>query len=462
MTSLLNRALAHCCLGLACSAVQCAPFTPRSDTEIVQSLPGRLDAAARAQRAALARDPRHLPLALATARAAIDRGRRYGDPRELGLAQAALAPWWTLADPPPAVRLLRATVRQAQHDFAAALLDLDVLVGDLSTGPAAGRSTGAQVRQASVPLAVQAQAGLTRASVLKVTGRLDEARMACQSLLRSDRYGALNTALEMPARACLAELRSLQGEPQKAAIELAALARHSPADRWLALVRAELAERLGDSRVAEAQYRAATSVSDTSSNAGGSDGHAGADVYSVAAFADWLLSQGRNAEALAALDRADPEADALLLRRAIALHRLGDAASEASARQIGATLDARFEAARLRAENFHQREQARLVLDLHGRADQALPLALDNWSRQKEPADALLLMRAAVAAGQPGAAEPVQRLLDRGYADVRLLRAREAAGSDVAKITARTVHAAPKALALGRLNPDLSLRGAHP
>jgi hypothetical protein len=365
-----------------------------------------------------------------------------------------------------------------------------VLVGDLSTGLAAGRVTGVQVRQASVPLAVQAQAGLTRASVLQVTGRLDEARLGCQSLLRADRFAALNTVLEIPARACLAELRSLQGEPQQAAIELAALARRSPGDRWLALVRAELAERLGDASAAEALYRVAlaghdvsaisgnagiagnagtTSITSnttnaSSSGAAGSSGDtiAGADVYSVAAFADWLLSQGRHAEALVTLDRADPEADALLLRRAIALHRVGDAASEAAARQIGTRLDARFDAARLRGENFHQREQARLALDVYGRADQALPLALDNWSRQKEPADALLLMRAAVAAGKPGAADPVQRLIAQGYGDARLLRAQQAAGSDVARNAARPIHTAPAAVALQRVNPDPQRTGGRP
>jgi hypothetical protein len=461
MTILFIRALAACCLGGACIAGQAAPFTPHSDDEIVQALPGRLDSAARAQRAALARDPRQLPLALATARAAIERGRRHGDPRELGLAQAALAPWWNLTDPPPAVRLLRATVRQAQHDFVAALRDLEVLVGDPASGPAAGPADGPRSRAATVPLAVQAQAGLTRASVLQVMGRLDEARQGCQSLT-AERYAALAAALETPARACLAELRSLQGEAQKAALELAALARHHPADRWLALVQAELAERLGDARAAEAHYRAALIESHASGAAGDGEGDGGIDVYSVAAFADWLLSQGRNADALVVLDRGDPDADALLLRRAIALHRLGDAGSEAVARQIAATLDARFDAARLRAENFHQREQARLALDLYGRADQALALALDNWSRQKEPADALLLLRAALAAGKPGAAEPVQRLFEGGYTDARLLNARQASGSDVAIHMAHTENTTTAPVSLARLNPDPQPNGARP
>jgi tetratricopeptide (TPR) repeat protein len=338
---------------------------------------------------------------------------------------------------------------------------------------------------------VQAQAGLTRAAVLQVTGRLDEARQACQSLI-ADRFAALSAVLDLPAHACLAELRSLQGAPQPAALELAALARRSPGDRWLALVRAELAERMGDNRTAEAQFRSALAGASpgiasrgarrsvdsrdlggsgrTAGRSGGGSSNASnddatADVYTVAAYTDWLLSQGRNAEALASLERADPQADALLLRRAIALHRLGDAGSEASALEIGARLGARFDAARLRAENFHQREQARLALDLYGRADQALALALDNWTRQKEPADAVLLLRAAMAAGQPGAADPVQRLLAQGHADARLLRARQAAGSDVAQATVhrmQPVRGSPAAVTLVRTSVDQQTSQARP
>ena len=107
-----------------------APFTPASDSDVVQQLPIRWNAAARAERAQLARHPQQLPLALATARAATTRARATGDPRELGLAQAALAPWWAQQTPPAPVRLLRATVLQSQHLFAAALPDLQALAGD--------------------------------------------------------------------------------------------------------------------------------------------------------------------------------------------------------------------------------------------------------------------------------------------------------------------------------------------
>jgi len=376
-----------CCVlaAMCATALHAAPFIPASDSEIVQQLPAYRDAAVRRQRDALARDPQQLPLALATARGAIDRARRHGDPRELGLAQAALAPWWSLPQPPPAVRLLRATVLQSQHEFDAALADLALLTKD-----------------GAAPLAVQAQAGLTQVSVLQVIGRYREAEMACAAL-RAPRFEPLGPALSVPARACAAELRSLQGWRTEAAAELERLSREAPADRWLALLRAELAQRMGDDIAAQARFREAVQGE--------------AEVYALAAYADWLLERGRERAVLELLQAHGGEADALQLRRAIALQRLRDPRAASAA----AALTAKFDAARRRDESLHAREEALLALEVLGEPERALRLARENWALQKEPADAVLLLRAALAAGQPAAADAL-----RGWAsdpvsiDVRL------------------------------------------
>ena len=103
---------------------------PTQDDAIVEHLPTHVGdaaerraarAAERAQRTALQQHPDELGLALQAAHDALARGRLRGDPRELGVAQAALAPWWSRADAPPEVRLVRATVLQSQHEFQAAL-----------------------------------------------------------------------------------------------------------------------------------------------------------------------------------------------------------------------------------------------------------------------------------------------------------------------------------------------------
>ncbi|MES2889559.1 MAG: hypothetical protein V4739_16320 [Pseudomonadota bacterium] len=390
-----RRALVATALIWMGGLAQAAPYTPRSDDEVVEQLPRRLDSAAqrKAQREArerLQRDPAQLPLALSLAQQAITRARQQGDPRELGQAQALLAPWWALPEPPPGVRLLRAIVRQSQHDFEASLTDLDALLGAVP-GP-------------GVPLPVRAQAELTRAAVLQVQGRWREAQAGCEQL-QSERYAALGDSARRPAQVCLAELRSLQGQAESGARELASLARQAPAQdaAWLALVQAELAERRGVPQ-AEAFYRQASSVPTP-------------EVYALAAHADWLLDQRRPAEVLALLPADGVPADALLLRRAIALKQTKDPAAGAAM----ATLQARFDEAAQRGDSEHARERARFELDLREAPQAALSQAVSNWARQKEPADAVLLARAAQAAQQPAAADPVREFVrTTGLQDVRL------------------------------------------
>ncbi|MDP4301100.1 hypothetical protein [Leptothrix discophora] len=390
--------------GLAClllaqaGPARAAPFVPAGDDEVVQTLRGGLAGAARqaerARRAQLQREPHNLPLALASARAAIEGFRRSGDPRDLGQAQAALSAWWTQPAPPAPVRLLRGTVRQSLHDFSGALGDLDGVLADRAAAPA-----------------LQAQAELTRASVLQVLGRLAEAEAGC-ARLQSPRHAGLGAAaagVQLAAQVCRAELASLTGRAAEGEATLARLADTSaPAlAGWLALVRAELAERRGQAR-AGALYRAALAAQQA-------DGQA-PDVYTLAALADWLLDQGRPREVLTLLAGRE-DVDPLLLRLALAQRALGDPRSAAST----AALQDRYEAAAARGDATHRREQSRFERQLRDRPGRALELAQQNWATQKEPADARLLVDAARAAGQPEAARPVADFVRAtGLSDVRL------------------------------------------
>ena len=376
----------------ASTPAQAAPLLqPSRDEEIVERLPLRLaDAAAaraeRQQRRLLLANPQQLPLALAQARAAIERSRRFGDPRELGQAQAALAPWWAQPAPPPPVQLLRAIILQSQHAFELALADLNAL-----------RAAGPQL-----PLGLLAQAELTRASLLQVQGRWTEAEQACEALA-GPAFAALGEAVKRPADVCVAELMSLRGAEPQAEQRLQRLAREaagSPDAAWVALVRAERAARRGEAG-AGALFRAALAGRD--------------DAYTLAAYADWLLAQGQPRQVLPLLEgRAD--ADALLLRLAIAWRQLGDPRAEAASQQLAE----RFASALRRGDASHAREQALHALHLKQDAAGALALAQRNWQAQKEPADALLLVQAARAAGRPEAAEPVRRFAaERGWQDRR-------------------------------------------
>lgn len=353
------------------------PFVPKDDADIVQRLPYRIDAAERQRRAALARDPAQLPLAAATAREALRRARVHGDPRELGIAQAALAPWWSRADAPAEALLLRARVQQARHEFDAALGDLRGLLARDGLAPEH-----------------RAQALLDAAALHQLRAELPEARALCE---------ALHALAPLPAAACLAELASLSGQAPAAAQALARLSPGRSPPPWLALMRAELAERLGDES-ALGLYRAALAGED--------------EVYTRAALADWLLARRRAAEALAVVESSpDAQADALLLRRAIALRHLGGDAAPA------ALLRERLAAAERREPGRHAREQARFALDVADAPREALRLARLNWAQQREPADALLLLRAAQAAGREGDAVSrslVRQLRDKGWQDARL------------------------------------------
>ena len=388
------------------AAEESALRIPARDDAIVEHLPTHVGdaaqrraerAAERAQRTALQRHPDELGLALQAAHDALARGRLRGDPRELGVAQAALAPWWMRADAPAEVRLVRATVMQNQHEFDPALAEIDAVLA-----------------MPGVALPVRAQAELTRAGVQQVLGHFAEAEAGCRRLGGAD-YRALGAAVRLNALACIAELSSLQGHADTAAATLARLAgapdvgsaatvAGDPAPGWLDLMRAELAQRRGDA-AAGALFAAASK--------------ANPDVYTQCAYADWLLDQHRPAEVVTLL-KGGEAADPVLLRVALAYRQL-HGRDNALTRDATAMLGDRYAAALLRGDKSHGREQSRYELDLRGDTRAALALARSNWSVQHEPADEIVLAHAARAARRDDAAEPLwQFLRETGGRDVRL------------------------------------------
>lgn len=358
------------CALLTVGSALATPYRPASDDEILETLPGgpaaAADRTARALRALSARDPDNLDLALHVASLDIARARSESDPRQLGRAEAVLAPWWNADAPPVPVLVLRATIEQSNHAFADARTHLE-------------RALAAEPRNA--------QAWLTLASVQQVTGDLDAARASCAKL--SD------IALAIVATTCTASVDGVSGNAARAydAIEreLARPFHASPAETthlrtWATTLEAELAERLARPRDAEQLYRASLAL----------DAH---DAYAIAAYADFLIDAGRYAEVLALIPRDTP-VDTLLLRRVHAAKRWGTV-DEAEA------LGERFAALRARGDRVHLREEARYTLEIRGDADAALDLALENWRVQKEPLDARIALEAALAARRPEAAREI-------------------------------------------------------
>lgn len=359
------------------------PSVPTSDAEVLEQLPVAQDPTAATLRrlhAALARQPDNLDLALEVARRDIVAARARFDPRFNGYAQAALRPWWDQPRPPASVRLLRGIVRQSNHAFDAALTDLDAVI-------------------AADPRA--AQALLSRAVVHQVRAEYTAAATDCQSVA--------GLVQGLTPLVCTAGVRGLGSDAAAARESLAhgydTLGPRASRDIrvWALTLLAELAARLDDSLDAERRFRDAIAL----------DPH---DGYLLGAYADFLLDHDRPRDVVALLadqTRIDP----LLLRLAIAEQRI----DPASATGHIADLADRFAASTARGETVHQREEARFTLTVLGQTGRALRLAQANWLVQREPADARILLEAALAAKSPSAAVPVLTWLDdTGLPDARL------------------------------------------
>lgn len=372
---------------LACvgsGAARAAPYIPADGSQVVERLPSRADPVQRELlrlRSELSRHPGDLELASALARRYIEQARVEGDPRYLGYAQAALAPWWKQAAPPDQILVLRATLRQSTHQFQAALADLDRVVRHDSDN---------------------VQAWLTRATVQMVTGDLAGARGSCMRLY--------SRAPALVVQTCLSSVGSIAGDAAASYRRLLELQVRRPADTpdigiWVHTLLAEMAARAGDDAAAETHFHSALALGEP-------------DSYLLGAYADFLLDHGR-AQEVARLLKDKTRVDALLLRYALALKAMK---SPEAGSQVAA-LGARFDAALLRADTVHRREQARFELALRGDAAAAVRLAKANWAVQKEPADLRILADCALASGDAEAARLVSDWLRRSHIEDRRIAA---------------------------------------
>ncbi|MEZ5582304.1 MAG: hypothetical protein R3F37_05570 [Candidatus Competibacteraceae bacterium] len=295
-------------------------------------------------------------------------------------------PYWNLwwQQPPASVLLLRATLRQNRHDFQGALADLSAL---LEIQPR------------------NAQAWLSRAVILGVQGDYRNALRSCLPLSR------LSTRLL--ASACAGSILGVNGQAQAGYRLLEdALNNNSSADVreqiWALTILAETAARLGRTQSAEQHFKAALQLGVR-------------DAYLLNAYADFLLDQNRPQE-IRALFQNDTRPDSFLLRLALAEQRLGSPAAKVYREQLAD----RIQAIRLRGDTTHLNTEARFTLHLLGQPAAALQLALRNWTVQREPTDARLVLETALAADDPKAAQPVlDWLAETGLEDVHLAQLKQ-------------------------------------
>ncbi len=367
-------------LALAPALVPAAPFLPAGDEVVLETLPVRSDpalAALRQQRLAVQRNPANLDTRLTLARDYIEAARRNGDPRFLGYAQSTLSEWPDGAQAPAPVRVLRATAMQSLHQFTQALHELD---GALAQSPA------------------NAQALLTRATILQVLGRYTEAQRDCAALLRSS--GEVTSAL------CLASIASVTGKLGNARTLAQRALDHAPDNDsvlklWASTLLAETAAREGNPSQAAQHFQQALAID-------------ASDRYARTAYCDLLLDMGKPQQVLE-LTAALMKDDNLLLRHALALKAMSVAARnsgganpwQAQLKQDISELAARHAAAAQRGDRTHLREAARFELRLRDDPRAALKLAQENWQVQKEPADVRILLESAQASGDEAATREI-------------------------------------------------------
>ena len=375
-----------CAASFAASAQSGQPYTPADDRVVLEHVglpraPGVLQL--RDVREQWLAEPKNYAVSLAYARVALDVGRQEDEPRYFGYAESALRPWLEQAQPPPEALLLRASLRQVRKDFAGAMQDLDMLVA--AGGPES------------------AQAQLARSGLHLTQGDPSAALDDCAAL--GQRVDPLLSGI------CTDAAQGLSGSatPALAALDAARTSARSaalPVQIWLLGTIAGIADRLGRSDAALADYAEAQRLLSTAGTR---------DPGLLAAYADCLLERNRNAEVVTLLASAT-RIDSLLLRLTLAERRLGeagDARMTAQADTHSANLGLRFGEARQRGDSLHLREEALYQLGLKHDTAQALQLAQQDWQQQREPIDARVFLRAAVAANNPQAAQPVLEWMRR-------------------------------------------------
>jgi tetratricopeptide (TPR) repeat protein len=358
------------------SANAATPLKPLNDSEVIEVLPtitrNRPGAPDPTRSAA---DPRAAAIA---AQQSISLARQTGDNRYWGRAQAVLTPWWDRSDAPIDLAILQATVQQGRHEFEASR---KVLAASLARHPA------------------HAQGWLTMATLERLSGRYTESLAACREVA--------NAGQALYAEACSLETHSLMGDHGKAAkglAQLAAQAETASQQSWLFSLLAESQERAGQDALALSSFQRSLSREP--------------DLYTAIGLADLLLRTGQSAAAIKVLSTY-PETDAVLLRRAIAMRRLGDAQWRIKLTDF----QGRVADLRRRGDDplLHGRELAMSALWLEDDAPRALVLAKQNLLLQREPVDWYMALVSAQRAGDKAASGELAAALKRtGLKDARL------------------------------------------
>ena len=364
---LTAASLLVCALTMVHLPANAAAYLPTDDAQVLETGLPSADPRMRQMRglaAELAVNPDSQQLAMNLATRQLAMGVAEADPRFVGYARGTLMRWWRDDPASPALLILRARILQAQHDFVAAVAQLQAVLRDDPASP---------------------QALLVLAGVDEAIGDFATARDACARFSKA-RPG-------LAAIACIASIGSQTGESDASYAALSDAVLHIPTTDpaqllWALTILGEIAIRRDEPNAADYLKQALSLDS--------------RNVYALTIYADYLLDHGRAEEVLRRL-RGFERIDALYLRLALAAQLTGDP----SFPQYRDDLAARFAAARQQGDTLHLRDASRFALDIEHNARSALDFARQNWETQKTPYDARVLLAAAIASGDLNAAQPV-------------------------------------------------------
>src|SRR5215471_20757796 len=275
-------------LWLPFSLTAAAPFVPDDDGRVLESgLPSADLRVGQMRRIAaeLADRPENLDLAMDLAGRQLAMGVAEADPRFVGYAQGTLERWWRSDPAAPPLRVLRARILQAQHDFDAAAAELDAVLRDAPENP---------------------QALILLAGIEEAIGKFDRAKEACARFMHV-RPG-------LTAIACNASIGSQTGDSEASYAALSKAVEHAASrDRgqlmWALTVLGEIAARRDDA-AASAHFKQALALDPR-------------NVYTQTVYADYLLDHGGAAEMIGLLTGLE-RIDALYLRLSLAAQATGD------------------------------------------------------------------------------------------------------------------------------------------
>jgi len=306
----------------------------------------------RSMREQLKEQPGKLELVSEIIKQYMQLGREQADERYFSYAETLLKPYLDSKNTNVTLLIQWADILQRQHRFEEA----KVVLG--------------QVLQIDKQ---NAHAHLMRSVIYQAQGDLVSAMSDCQSLL--------GRAEALVATTCLAQVSALRGQlSQGIKLLEITLERYqgqytnkTDVIDWSRTVMAEMLVRAGKPEQALASLYKINNLS--------------TDFYALAVISDLLIQQQRYEEVVK-LTEDKKHVTKLLLRYVIAVNHLGMAKTSDVSR-----LKLVMKSSEKLAENPHKRMLARYYLDVENNPVQASKVAKHNWQEQKEPDDALILVR---------------------------------------------------------------------